>query len=355
MGIRTDPTDPTLHYLDYRPDGYKGKRVREIFRGSREAAEEYYRAVMQQPEQQKMPQVRTLRDLWPDYQRYIATNLATSTCEDITRSWMVHLAAAFGGLRPKYLTTALIEQYKQDRRATGVKPRTINKELLYLSGMINWAAKMGHCAPLPFRIQGFPSRMTKAPTPRPLLPDQVDALLAAARPAVRLPLLLMADAGLRASEALTLTRQQVDIERRLLYIKGKGSKERIVPIATSRLLAALEEAVVTSTTYLTANPRTGQPYASLKKGLAAAAKRAGIEQHVYQHLLRHTFGTTATAAGVAQGALQAMLGHSSPSTTGIYQHLAATQLQAQAAKFGDMINRSACPDGHVDKEGNSAE
>lgn len=87
--------------------------------------------------------------------------------------------------------------------------------------------------------------------------------------------------------------------------------------------------------------------------ILAARRRAGIEQHVYQHLLRHTFGTTATAAGVAQGALQAMLGHSSPSTTGIYQHLAATQLQAQAAKFGDMINRSACPDGHVDKGDNT--
>lgn len=34
MGIRTDPTDPTLHYLDYRPDGYKGKRARDFSRES---------------------------------------------------------------------------------------------------------------------------------------------------------------------------------------------------------------------------------------------------------------------------------------------------------------------------------
>lgn len=37
MGIRTDHKNPRLHHLDYRPDGYRGKRVREIYEGTREA------------------------------------------------------------------------------------------------------------------------------------------------------------------------------------------------------------------------------------------------------------------------------------------------------------------------------
>ena len=388
MGIRTDPGNPNLHYLDCRPDGYKGKRVRETFSGTREEAEAYYRAMMQRPDIKPLPTARALKELWPEYVRHCEVHWSATTVRDFRICWERHLCEYFGALRPKQLTRPLIEAYKQRRLAaprrargqgTGVKPKTITKELHYISGMINWAAKMGYCEPLHFKIEGFPAKMLRAPKPHPLMPDQVAALLAALRPAVRLPVLLMVDAGLRASEAQGLKREQVNLERGILYVVGKGAKERVIPITTSRLRAELERAVAEvdrhragkrstdgSTAskesptaaalragYLTVNPKTGRPYITIKKSLMTAARQAGIEQHVYQHLLRHTFGTLATTAGVAQAALQNIMGHSSPVTTGIYQTLAAEQLRQQTQKFGAMMDAALpsapCPDGQMDK------
>lgn len=361
MGIRTDPANENLHYLDCRPDGYKGKRIRVTYEGSREAAEEYYRALMQRPLSKPLPTARALKELWPEYVRHCEAHWSATTVRDFKICWERELLPYFGALRPKQLTRPLIEAYKQrrlaaPRRSRGqgtVKPKTITKELHYISGMINWAAKMGYCEPLHFKIEGFPAKMLRAPKPHPLMPEQVAALLSVLNPAVRLPVLLMVDAGLRASEALTLKRDQVNLERGILYVVGKGNKERVIPIATDRLRIALEQAVATPGDYLTVNPATGRPYLSLKKSLIAAARRAGIGQHVYQHLLRHTFGTLATTAGVAQAALQNIMGHSSPVTTGIYQTLAAEQLRQQTQQFGAMMDAalpsSPCPDGQMDK------
>ena len=361
MGIRTDPANPNLHYIDCRPDGYKGKRVREEFTGTREEAEEYYRALMQRPLNKPLPQARTLNAMWPEYLQWCEANWSPNTVKDFRNCWARNLQDYFGSLRPKMLTKALIETYKQQRLTQPrwgkpgmgtVSRRTITKEVRYIAWFVSWAVDNDYCAPLSFKIQGFPAKLTRPPKPRPLTPEQVSALLAQLSPELHLCVLLMTDAGLRASEALCLRRDQVQLERSVLYVLGKGAKERIVPIATTRLKMELERAMAKadagSSGYLTLNPRTGKPYGSLKKSLAAAAKRAGIEQHVYQHLLRHTFGTLATFAGVAQAALQDIMGHSSPVTTGIYQTLAAEQLRQQTINFGAMMDGATCPDGQVD-------
>ena len=363
MGIRTDPANENLHYLDCRPDGYKGKRVRVTYEGSREAAEDYYRALMQRPLSKPLPTARTLQALWPEYIRWCEANWSPSTVKDFRNCWTRNLQDYFGHLRPKMLTRALIEAYKQRRLSQprwgrpgmgAVSRRTISKEVGYIAWFVSWAVNNEYCAPLPFRIQGFPAKLTRPPKPRPLTPEQVGALLAQLSPRLRLCALLMVDAGLRASEALGLRRDQVQLDRGVMYVLGKGAKERIVPIATERLRAELERAMERAGegACLTVNPRTGKPYGSLKKSLAAAAKRAGIEQHVYQHLLRHTFGTLATVANVGQAALQNIMGHSSPVTTGIYQTLAAEQLRQQTLRFGAMMDSASCPDGHQDKTNN---
>ena len=354
MGIRTDPANPNLHYIDCRPDGYKGRRVREEYRGSREDAEEYYRALMQRPLNKPLPQARTLKAMWPEYLRYCEANRSASTVQDVKLCWERHLCEYFGALQPKMLTRPLVEQYKQRRLEqprwgkdgfSPPKPRTITKELHYLSAMISWAVKNEYCAPLSFKIEGFPAKMTKAPKARPLTPEQVAALLDALKPCYHLPVLLMVDAGLRASEALLLKREQVDMARGVLYVTGKGNKERIVPITTERLRQRLTEAAGGAGEYLTVNPETGKPYTHIKKPLATAARKAGIEQHMYQHLLRHTFGTIATMGGVAQAALQNIMGHASPVTTGIYQTLAAEQLRQQAEHFAAIMEGKPCPHG----------
>jgi len=131
-----------------------------------------------------------------------------------------------------------------------------------------------------FKIPRFPANLTRAPKARPLTVSQVEALLAHILPQYRLAFLLMADAGLRASEALNLRRGNVEFERGLIIVKGKGSKERIVPITTERLRIELITRIeLSSDDFLSANPKTDKPYFSLKKELIRAAKLAGIDKH----------------------------------------------------------------------------
>ncbi|MCP4340413.1 MAG: tyrosine-type recombinase/integrase, partial [Desulfobulbaceae bacterium] len=162
--------------------------------------------------------------------------------------------------------------------------------------------------------------MTKAPKPRPLILAQITAMYEAIDLQYKLVFLLMADAGLRLSEAMTLTREQVEYEQEIIFVIGKGDKERIVPITTDRLMAELTKRRGTKG-WLTVNPRTKLPYRDIKKAIFRAADKAGIDKHVYHHLLRHSFGTAATVAGYDLSALQSIMGHSSPNTTGIYQNL----------------------------------
>ncbi|MCL2459099.1 MAG: tyrosine-type recombinase/integrase [Desulfobulbus sp.] len=308
---------------------------------------------MRQPSEQAaaLPKAPTIKAIWPEYERHCQMVMSPLTVKDLRSCWRNHLSGFFGGLQPKMLNRKLIEQYQERRLSmekngregmNPVKPRTVAKELHYFSGMLNWAVEVDLCDPLPFKIPRFPSKLTRAPKARPLTVEQIDALLAQIIPRHRLSFLLMADAGLRASEALNLRRCDVEYERGLIIVKGKGSKERIVPITTERLgieLATRRE--LSPADFLSANPKTGKPYHSLKKELDQAAKKAGINKHVHQHLLRHSFGTNATIAGVSQTALQDILGHSSAATTRIYQNYAAEYLVGQSKKFSALIASSA--------------
>ena len=296
--------------------------------------------------------LRKLSSLINDYLQYCAVNLSEAKVRDFKSCWLQHLSLVFGNLHPKYITRNLIEQYKAKRKAEyrwnrqecgNVTPRTINKELTHLSAFLSWAADHGHCDTLNFHIKGFAAKHTKPPPQRPLLPQHINALLDSIEPQYRLMIMLMADAGLRATEALQLRRENVDFAAGIMYIKGKGSKDRIVPITTDRLAAELDDRCPQSGYYLI-NQKTKRPYTSIKKALTRAAKKAGIYQHVHHHLLRHSFGTTMVVAGSDLPSIQAMMGHESIQTTQIYVTMAAEMIKTQGRKLNDLIKNS-CPHG----------
>lgn len=282
------------------------------------------------------PMARSLAGIYPIWLASYKIDRSASTVRDVESVWRQQLRVTFGKLQPKVITRQLVENYRRNRLEAGVKPRTINKELSYLSSLLKWAAGNNYCDPLPFEIPKFPGKMTKAPKPRPLIPAQITALYLAIDQQYKLIFLLMADAGLRLSEAMTLTREQVEYEQGMIFVIGKGDKERIVPITTDRLMDELQ-ARRDIKGWLTVNPKTGRPYYDIKKAIVRAAAKAGIDKHIYHHLLRHSFGTAATVAGYDLSALQMIMGHSSPNTTGIYQNLAGEYLRSQGRKLNDKI------------------
>jgi integrase/recombinase XerD len=178
--------------------------------------------------------------------------------------------------------------------------------------------------------------------PQVLSRDEVSKLLEAPRgtepPALRDRALLelMYACGLRASEAITLELGDVDLETGILRARGKGSKERLVPIgsAASRALVAylargrprLVGDRMEARLFL--NHRgSGLTRQGLYKIVQRHARAAGLESKMSPHTLRHTFATHLLAGGCDLRSLQEMLGRADIATTQVYTHLSAERLK----------------------------
>ena len=145
--------------------------------------------------------------------------------------------------------------------------------------------------------------------------------------------------GLRVSELCGLELQDVVADAGVVRCRGKGAKERIVPIgvpaatALTRYLASARESFSRGNTaerriFLT---RLGRPFTRMGvfKMLRERAAAAGVDAHaVSPHVLRHCFATDLLAHGADIRAIQEMLGHASIATTQVYTHVDRARLDA---------------------------
>jgi integrase/recombinase XerD len=147
---------------------------------------------------------------------------------------------------------------------------------------------------------------------------------------------LMYACGLRASEAIGLEVSDLDLDEGILRARGKGPKERLVPIG--------REAVSAARAYLQrgrpvlvgdraedrvfVNSRGGGlTRQGLYKIVQRHAAHAGLQGKMSPHTLRHTFATHLLAGGCDLRSVQEMLGHADIATTQIYTHLSAERLK----------------------------
>jgi integrase/recombinase XerD len=136
--------------------------------------------------------------------------------------------------------------------------------------------------------------------------------------------------GLRVTEACRLTMEQVDFERRLVRVRGKGKKERIVPFGGMAAEAVrlylsdgrplLLKRTMSATIFLN-NRGHGLSRVGFWKILKKRATESGLPSTVTPHTLRHSFATHLIEGGADLRAVQELLGHSSISTTQIYTKL----------------------------------
>jgi integrase/recombinase XerD len=147
---------------------------------------------------------------------------------------------------------------------------------------------------------------------------------------------LMYACGLRASEAIGLELADVDLDERVLRARGKGSKERVVPVgqAAARALRVYVErgrpALVKGAPepHLFVNFRGGSlTRQGLYKIVRRHAASAGLADRMSPHTLRHTFATHLLAGGCDLRSVQEMLGHADVSTTQLYTHLSSERLK----------------------------
>jgi site-specific recombinase XerD len=141
----------------------------------------------------------------------------------------------------------------------------------------------------------------------------------------KLLLMLTYSAGLRRKEVQNLTADDVDVKRRMIFIKnGKGKKDRY-SIISSMLAGLLEEYLgqYNPKMYLFEGDRRGEKYSftSMSQVLKHAAKAAGIKKRVHLHMLRHSFATHLIEGGTDIRYVQELLGHNNLKTTERYTHV----------------------------------
>jgi integrase/recombinase XerD len=192
-----------------------------------------------------------------------------------------------------------------------------------------------------------------APRPGRRLPgllshDEVDKLLAS--PDVRSTaglrdramLELLYATGLRVSELVCLKLNDVNLETRVLIARGKGDKERLVPVgapaadAVKAYLTVARERLLHGrrSKDLFVTPRGGRmTRQGFSKILDRHARAAGIRRKISPHKLRHSFATHLLEGGADLRAVQEMLGHADVSTTQIYTHVDRTHVKRLYDRF----------------------
>ena len=142
--------------------------------------------------------------------------------------------------------------------------------------------------------------------------------------------------GARVSEVASITLVNLDLERRLCLVMGKGSKERLVPLGTEccvalrRYLTDLRPNLISDsmTDIVFLNRRgSGLTTRAIHQIVQKAGRNAGLKKKVSPHTLRHSFASHLLDGGADLMAVKELLGHADISTTQIYTHVDRKHLQ----------------------------
>jgi site-specific recombinase XerD len=176
--------------------------------------------------------------------------------------------------------------------------------------------------------------------------QEVAALLQSVRqPLCRALFTTIYSCGLRASEAATLKVSDVDSARMQLRVRGKGAKDRCVPLP-QKTLALLRESwkghrsrpwIFAARSAPDQPPRPVQR-SGLQAAFRSALAQSGIKKPAHLHTLRHSYATHLLEAGVSLRVIQLLLGHRSPATTAIYTHLTPESEQAARSAINQLVN-----------------
>lgn len=236
--------------------------------------------------------------------------------------------------------SAMLSGYVGSLKDAGMSARTQARRLSALRQFYLFLLREGRRTDNPAAELAMP-RLPKA-LPKYLSESEVSALLQTARDMAGLPavkvvagLEILYSTGLRISELLALPAQALSTDAAVLMVKGKGGKERMIPLSDTAKAAArqLRDAVAKTkrpARYLF--PGRDMRKAMTRQGFALLLKQvamqAGIDPaRLSPHVLRHSFASHLLAHGADLRSLQKLLGHSDISTTEIYTHVLAERLE----------------------------
>lgn len=287
-------------------DGQRISRRQLESRDAGSAAEEFRQLVAVS----SRPQDPDVTAIW---KLYVADKEGRAVIETMTHTGKTILAT-FGALKPDAITIKLCRTYSASRRAKGIQDGTIWTELGHLRMVLVWAQKTR----LIDRTPAIERPAKPPPQDRHLTRQDVEQLVAnASAPHVRLFVILALSTAARAGALFDLTWDRVDFQRGMIYLGPKlavrPQKGRATVPMTATARAALSEAETGKRTSFVIE-YAGEPVASVRTGLAAAAERAKVGK-VTPHMLRHTAAVWMAEASVPMGQIAQFLGHRDANVT----------------------------------------
>ena len=292
-----------------------------------------------------------LLDTWIDrylHHLVVEKGLSRNTLEAYARDLQGFSAflSPKNGSGPKEISSDQIIVYFKKVRMGGLSPRSLGRNISSLKGFFKFLLQEGVLDENPVRHLRSPKVIPKLPTT--LNKEDIERLLSQPTAAApfgardRAMFELLYATGLRVSELVGLSVNDVNLEVGYLRTKGKGSKERIVPIGKaaiealknyvegSRRTAALKSRQPT----LFLGPRgRGITRQGFWKLLRKHASAAGIAKRISPHTLRHSFATHLLERGADLRSVQTMLGHADIATTQIYTHVSRDHLKRVHQKY----------------------
>lgn len=249
------------------------------------------------------------------YDAYVSdrADAGKSATARIRDAWK-RLAPTFANIMPHQISEDICREYTRDRISGGASAGTVHVELGYLRSAMRFAAVKRQW------LQREPYiPLPQKPPPRDLYLTKPEARLliaAAGMPHVKLFIVLALSTAARAGAILGLTWNRVDLERRRILLRDPDrpltNKGRAtVPINDMAYTALLEAKAGALTPYVI--EWGGKKVASVKKSVARAATRAGID--CSPHVLRHTAAVWMAEAGIPMEEIASFLGHSNMDTT----------------------------------------
>lgn len=247
---------------------------------------------------------------------------------------------------PRAVTLKLLQDFLAHRKQAGLAAASLKLEIVALKIFFRWLAARQ-------RIERDPADVLPLPRVERLLPEtlnppDVERLLDAVDVTTplglrdRAMLELLYASGLRASELVGARLENLDLDRGIIRVTGKGNKTRLVPVggkARDAITAYLERerpglvSKRTGSHVFLSHHGKGLTSVRLWQIVKTHAKRAGLEQNVYPHLLRHSFATHLLGGGADLRIIQEMLGHADIATTEIYTHVDRTRLAEVHRRF----------------------
>ncbi|MGY2050081.1 site-specific tyrosine recombinase XerD [Methylobacterium sp. JK268] len=271
--------------------------------------------------------------------------------------YLAHLAAE--GLDPVAVAAPAVRAYMADLADRGLKASSAARRLSCIRGFHRFLYAEGYAPADPTAPVSGPKR-AKA-LPKVLSVAEVDRLLAVAKEAAeRAPhpgeaaralrmlclLELLYATGLRVSELVSLPRTAATTKERFLMVRGKGGRERLVPltdIARDAMAAHLRHLTVPGPWLFPADSESGHlTRQAFARDLKAVAGAAGIRaDRVSPHVLRHAFASHLLQNGADLRVVQELLGHADIATTQIYTHVLDERLKSMVRDLHPLADPSA--------------